>query len=120
MKHILVIDDNEGIVNSISKVLTHLGFDVKVARDGEEGIQLFNRCFNFDCVITDINMPRMNGVEVAQYIRNSDKPEIPVIAITGFGEGGIDKELFSGSLLKPFKLRSLVEVVRTQGGGGKS
>ena len=86
---------------------------------GEEGIELFNRGFNFDCVITDINMPRVNGVEVAQYIRSSDKSEIPVIAITGFSEGGIDKELFSGSLLKPFKLRSLVEVVRVLGGGLK-
>ena len=93
MEHILVIDDNEDIVNSVSKVLTHLGYDVKVAHDGEEGIELFNRGFNFDCVITDINMPRVNGVEVAQYIRNSDKSEIPVIAITGFYEGEIDKEM---------------------------
>jgi two-component system capsular synthesis sensor histidine kinase RcsC len=65
----------------------------------------------FDCVITDINMPGMDGYELADRIRKLGKPDTPVIAITGYAENGINSKLFNASLLKPFKLRSLVDVV---------
>jgi CheY-like chemotaxis protein len=113
MAHILVIDDDEGILNSVDKMLTYLGHDVKIAHDGQQAIGLMLRIQAFDCVITDLNMPGMDGNEVADRIRKSAKPDTPVVAITGSTENGISNELFNATLLKPFKLRSLVEVVES-------
>jgi CheY-like chemotaxis protein len=113
MERILVIDDDKGILDSVSKVLKYSGYEVEVAHNGEEGVRLFSIAHSFDCVVTDINMPKMNGNEVAERIRNTERAEIPLIAISGFGEEGIDKTLFNASLLKPFKLITLIGLIRS-------
>jgi CheY-like chemotaxis protein len=113
MAHILVIDDDEGILNSVDKMLTYLGHDVKIAHDGQQAIELMLKIQAFDCVITDLNMPGMDGNEVADHIRKSAKPDTPVIAITGDTESKIRSGSFNASLLKPFKLKSLVEMVES-------
>jgi len=113
MERILVIDDDKGILDSVSKILKYSGYEVEVAHDGEEGVRLFSIAYSFDCVVTDINMPKMNGNEVAARIRNSEKADIPLIAISGFGEEGINKTLFNASLPKPFKLITLMGLIRS-------
>ena len=113
MAHILVVDDDEAILNSVGNMLIHLGYDVKIAHDGQEAIELMAKLQGFDCVITDINMPGMDGNEVADRIRRLGKPDTPIIAITGDAETGIRSKLFNASLLKPFKLRSLMEMVES-------
>lgn len=90
----------------LSMLLTELGFNVETAEDGEQGIQLFKRDGDFDLIITDIRMPKMDGNEVARYIRRSRRPTIPVIAITGFPEEA-EMGLFDYALVKPFKLEML-------------
>ena len=112
MDHILLIDDQDAILIFLRKILTDLGYEVKVAHDGEEGIELVDSGYNFNLVITDINMPRMNGNAVAKHIRSSDKSETPIVAITGYGDD-IDRELFNFVLLKPFNLEALADVVRS-------
>ncbi|MGD9039024.1 MAG: response regulator [Desulfobacteraceae bacterium] len=112
MERILVIDDDQEILNLVSKVLTHIGYEVEVAHDGEEGIRLFDSNKAFGCVVTDIHMPKINGNQVAEYIRSAAVSDIPVIAITGFDNEQIDRKLFHASLMKPFKLRTLVELIR--------
>lgn len=113
MERILVIDDDKGILDSVSKILKYSGYDVEVAHDGEEGVRLFSTAYSFDCVVTDINMPKMNGNEVAERIRNSEKADIPLIAISGFAEEGINKTLFNASLPKPFKLITLIGLIKS-------
>jgi CheY-like chemotaxis protein len=113
MDNILVIDDEEGIRFSLSKVLTHLGYNVKVARDGEEGIELFSNGNTFDLVITGICMPRMSGNQVAEYIRGSDKSDTPMVAMSGSPKEDINRGLFNYLLIKPFRMESLVDVVRS-------
>ena len=113
MERILVIDDDKGILDSVSKILKYSGYEVEVAHDGEEGVRLFSIAYRFDCVVTDINMPKMNGNEVAERIRNSEKADIPLIAIRGFGEEGINKTLFNASLPKPFKLITLIGLIKS-------
>ena len=114
MAHILVVDDDQAILNSVGNMLTHLGYDVKIAHDGQEAIELMAKLQGFDCVITDINMPGMDGVnEVADRIRKLGKRDTPIIAITGEAESRIRSKLFNASLLKPFKLRSLMEMVES-------
>ena len=115
MGNILVIDDEDGILNSLCKALTHLGYDMKTARDGEEGIRLFENDSGVDLVITGICMPRMDGNAVAEYIRSSDRSSTPMVAMTGSVEHPVSRDLFNFSLIKPFKLKSLLNAISAFG-----
>jgi len=107
---ILVIDDQSSIRTILAMVLKDLGHEVKLAQDGQKGIELLNGPNEFDLVITDINMPNKDGNEVARYIRSSHKSNITVIAITGFPEEA-ELKLFNSTIIKPFKLEILRETV---------
>jgi two-component system cell cycle sensor histidine kinase/response regulator CckA len=84
---------------------------VKVARDGREGLELFEDGRDFDLVITDIRMPRVDGNQVAKHIRGSDKPDTPIVAISGYGKE-IVKSLFDFSITKPFSLEIIIGVIK--------
>ena len=112
MGQILIIDDDQSIRSILFMVLTELGYGVKVAENGEEGIALFDMISDFDLVITDINMPGMNGNEVGQHIRDSPKADTPLVAITAFPDE-IQKDMFNFSLIKPFDLEDLQNVVES-------
>ena len=107
-----MIDDEPDIRRILSILLKDLGYDVEVAEDGEKGVQLFREPGDFELVITDIRMPKMDGNEVGNYIRNSDKSDTPLVAITGFPEE-VQKNIFDFSLTKPFKLKDLNSIVRS-------
>ena len=110
MALILVIDDQSSIRTILAMVLKDLGHEVKLAEDGQKGIELLEGPGDFRLVITDINMPNKDGNEVARYIRSFYRSTIPVIAITGFPEEA-EIELFNYSIIKPFKLENLRETV---------
>ena len=110
MALILVIDDQSSIRTILAMVLEDLGHEVKLAEDGQKGIELLNGPSEFDLVITDINMPNKDGNEVARYIRTSHRSSIPVIAVTAFPEEAQTK-LFDYAITKPFMLKNLCETV---------
>ena len=112
MCSILVIDDEESILNVLKKSLNLFGHDVQIAVDGKDGIEKFERSL-FDVVITDINMPNLDGFGVAKHIRKSRRPATPIIALTGApwlvaGKAGV----FNKILEKPFLLQSLADSVK--------
>ena len=109
MAQALVIDDEENILNILRTLLVKLDFDVKVARDGKEGIELFEDGHDFDLVITDIRMPRMDGNQVAECIRGSGKADIPIVAISGYSKE-IDESLFDFLLWKHFGIETIVNL----------
>jgi CheY-like chemotaxis protein len=82
-KHILVIDDDAVVGRSFDRVLTEKGYDVSTARSGEEGLEKIDTT-EYDLVFTDIKMPGMDGLEVAERIRDRC-PWTPVVVITGYG-----------------------------------
>ncbi len=82
--HLLVIDDERDILDVISMMLTAEGYSVTTAPDGEEGLLSCRRLLP-DIVITDIRMPRMDGLELLAQVK-SDYPDIEVIVATAFGE----------------------------------
>ena len=82
-KHILVIDDDEVVGRSFDRVLTEKGYEVSTALTGEEGLEKMNTD-EYDIVFTDIKMPGMDGLEVAERIRERC-PWTPVVVITGYG-----------------------------------
>jgi len=112
MGPILVIDNRYDIRNFLHKALSPMGYEVKGAHDAAEGIELFNNGCNFNLVITDINMPMINANAVAKHIKSSDKADTPIVAIIGSGDDDINRELFNFVLMKPFKLKTLIKVIR--------
>jgi CheY-like chemotaxis protein len=78
---ILVVDDNEDLLKTLSHILKRNGFDVEMAADGCMAV---DRYFHgdFNVTLMDIDMPRLNGVEAFRLIREMD-PEASVILMTG-------------------------------------
>ena len=112
MDHILVVDDEKSVRTIIKNALEYYGYKVTVASNGEEGLEYFYNGSGFKLVITDIKMPVMDGIEFARSIRNSAKPDIPIIAITGFCvDKDMVKDLFNSIIGKPFNLESLAKII---------
>jgi len=83
-KNILYIEDNPDNMLLVKRVLVSRGYSLLEARDGMEGLSMANR-EQVDLVLLDINLPDIDGYEVARRLRQSGKPELtylPIIAIT--------------------------------------
>ena len=84
--NILYVEDDETVVESFGKILKKVFNDVKTALDGEEGLKLFEQNKDtIDFIISDIRMPKMDGLEMIKQIRKIDK-DIPCILTTAHGE----------------------------------
>jgi DNA-binding NtrC family response regulator len=115
--HILVIDDDDMIRDSIRDVLVRAGYRVTGAANGEQGLEAL-ASQRFDAVITDILMPEKEGVETIIEIRKA-LPDTPIIAMSG---GGRVKNLHplkiatkigaNKSLAKPFDAKELLSLVQ--------
>ena len=82
LKNILVVEDEPASLECISHFLRKEGYRVSEARDGAEAIKLLDNS-RFDLVLTDIRMPRLDGVALAMHIL-SRLPTIPIITMTAF------------------------------------
>jgi len=82
-KIILIIEDDQAVLSTIEKHLSHEGYGIMTATDGMEGLKKINSG-GYDLVITDIVMPYVSGTGVVTSLKETN-PHIPVIAITGFG-----------------------------------
>lgn len=117
MKRILVIDDEELILNFLRDLLVEEGFEVLTARNGEEGLALFETN-PADLVITDIIMPVKDGLDTILELKKR-APELPVIAISA--GGNIPKERYlavagymknTKTLAKPFTRDEIISAVK--------
>ncbi|MBT4140647.1 MAG: response regulator [Candidatus Latescibacteria bacterium] len=112
MAHILVIDDEFEVRNTIRFMLEREGHKVTEALDGVEGIQYFLK-HSADLIITDILMPNQDGIETLLQL-HVDHPEVPVIVISGNAPEhlGLASEFGAHSVLsKPFKYQELINAV---------
>lgn len=127
MANILVIDDDELLLYTVSEMLEEEGHTVSVACDGDAGLILLqDGCF--DLVITDIIMPKKEGIETIHEISEL-YPGLPIVAISGGSRmGRLDSYLptakalgASRTLAKPFRLEELLAIVReTLAGAGEA
>ena len=110
MCSILVIEDEKMVLNVIETALKTFGYDVVIASDGREGVEKFDDG-DYDLVITDFLMPRLNGDDVVTHIRKSKRGHTPIIGISGtpwmIEATGVDMVL-----PKPFFLKELLERVQ--------
>jgi two-component system copper resistance phosphate regulon response regulator CusR len=82
--HVLLVDDNQDGLLVRRALLEEVGYTVEVAHNGEEGLKLF-QASDFDVVVTDYRMPRMNGVELIARIRQTN-PSTRIVLLSGFVE----------------------------------
>jgi len=95
-KNVLVIDDEKEIVKTLKEILSEDNINVLTAYSGQEALDVFSKN-NVSCIISDINMPKMSGVELIEKIRSIDK-RIPFIFFTGFtNDDYIDKAIKHGA-----------------------
>jgi DNA-binding response OmpR family regulator len=111
---LLIIDDDEPVLANLCYFLRDKKYDVTTASDGLEGLKLFeNDQQGFDLVITDIVMPKISGMSLVSIIKKKF-PDMPVIAITGWGEypGVFATESNADKVLsKPFELSELDKAI---------
>ena len=80
---ILVADDEASIRRILETRLKMVGYDVVVAEDGEEAVEIFNKT-NPDLVVLDVMMPKMDGYGVTREIRRTS--DVPIIILTALGD----------------------------------
>ncbi|MGA9526161.1 MAG: response regulator [Myxococcaceae bacterium] len=113
----LVVDDSQAMRRNIMFALHRMGlFTVDEAQDGVEGLKKFNQS-RFDLVLTDINMPLMDGLKLVGHIRHqSGHPEVPIVVVTTeSAEEDRQKAMKLGAsafLVKPVQAREIVDTVR--------
>lgn len=116
MARILVIDDEELSLFTMREILEDAGHTVETAGDGMAGLAL-QRSQAFDLVITDMVMPRMEGIELIAEIRGTNS-SIPILAISGSGRSHNTDFLelarrrgANAGLIKPFSEDDLLNVI---------
>ena len=111
MPRILVIDDNAAIRELLRLVLEEEGYEVVEAADGAEGLQLYQAA-PADLVITDLQMPGMNGLELLMALQRM-VPTPALMAISGDREAlTLAKGLTSYTFVKPLALEQVLAAVR--------
>ncbi|MCP4672498.1 MAG: response regulator [Desulfobacula sp.] len=83
---LLIIDDSEEVLNTYKKFFTKKKYQISTASNGLDGLKLLEaEAGGFDLVITDIVMPNISGVGIVTIVKKTN-PDLPIIAITGWGE----------------------------------
>ena len=112
-KTILLIDDEEVVISTSEMMLKELGHNVLKAHSGCEGLQLFEtNKFKIDLIISDFNMPEMDGQEVMHKLRKID-PHVKVMLSSGGLPDTDEEEVinrgFNGFIKKPYNMNTLCE-----------
>ena len=116
-RKILIVEDQDGIRNLISATLRMKGFVIEKAENGREALKMLNKTPNeFDLIVSDFDMPRMNGQEFLSEVRSStelkDKPFIMLTSHSEFSKIKEAKEKgISEWIVKPFKVDSFVSKI---------
>ena len=112
-KKVLVAEDSSVIQNLLKKILLFENCKITSAKDGERVMQLFEN-EDFDLVIMDINLPKLNGLDAAKLIR--EKSNIPIIGISGNAKNLPESAFFEAGMneymQKPLDYDKLIEWVK--------
>lgn len=113
---LLIIDDTEEVLSALCKYFKQKGYRVLSALNGLDALKMIEaEKDELDIVITDLVLPNISGVAVISLVKKK-YPQLPVIAITGWGEHpeALAKEAKADLVMeKPFKLTELEEAART-------
>lgn len=114
---VLVVDDEPDVRKVVRMILEKVGYRVIEAEDGEKAIQAINQGENplvLDVIITDIRMPKINGVEAINYFQK-EYPRVPLIVLTGLPDVDMATSFLKGGvvdyLVKPVEKEKLQAAV---------
>jgi CheY-like chemotaxis protein len=115
-KTILVIDDDLAIRVLLQAVLKRMQFTVALAEDGAVGLEKLRGNGKFDLILLDLMMPKLNGYEFIEKVREEFPAEKRphIIVWTAAGKRGVEKippEAVCNSILKPFDLERFIELI---------
>ncbi len=115
-KKILIVDDSRTIRQQVSFTLAKGGFDVVEAEDGVKGIEALKGNADVAMIISDVNMPNMNGLEMVEAIsKDGSLPKVPIIMLTTEGSSDLITRAKAagakGWLVKPFEPDQLIAAV---------
>ena len=110
---VLIVEDEESFIDALTIGLEREGFNVTVARDGQQAIRLFEK-ESFDVILLDLMLPKMSGLDVCRAIRSTS--DVPIIIVSAKGEE-VDMVLMleigaDDYVTKPYRLRELVARMR--------
>jgi DNA-binding response OmpR family regulator len=112
---IVVVDDHAELAGTLAEVLTLDGFDVRTAASGDAALTVIAEHKPI-CVLTDIDMPGMNGFELVRRLRALYDSDIVLIAVTGWGTSDVriakEFDAFDYTLRKPIDLAFLRKLLR--------
>jgi CheY-like chemotaxis protein len=114
---ILVVDDNDIFRIAVSKMLSRLGYEVSSADSGENGLRIFIKN-PFDVVLSDYEMPGMDGVALACSVKKSS-PRTRVVIMTGAGKEAVFSRMSAAVdevISKPFTLAEIDETIQNLAG----
>ncbi len=114
-ERVLLVDDEENVRRVATKLLEKLGYVVRAAQDGEEALAILEGGERFDLVLTDVIMPRLTGIEMAERIR-AFLPEQKVLFTSGYTArhyGQAPGEPPEPFMPKPFSMADLAQNVRS-------
>lgn len=115
MKKVLVVDDSETVRQQVTQALQGAGYPVLEAWDGVEGLSMATEDTSVSMVILDVNMPRMNGLEMLDKLRDA-RPDVPVLVLTTEAQPSLieraRKAGAKGWLVKPIKPDLLAAAVK--------
>ena len=111
-KRVLIVDDHEEIIRSITRLARSWGHRVEVARDGPSALEIAER-FRPEVAILDIGLPGMDGYELARHLRESFPPDrLRLIAMTGYGDSEVQDSCraagFDTCMVKPGDIGELM------------
>lgn len=112
---ILFVEDEEDLCNIISDTLSKLQANFQTAQNGKAALDKFEKEGGFDLVVTDINMPVMNGLELIKIIREELKSDVPIVIMSAHTEPEYIKSAeelgVKNYLLKPFDFIKFINLV---------
>ncbi len=115
-KKVLLCDDEIHILRAAEIKLARAGYEVRIARDGQEGWELIQQDPP-DVLVTDVQMPRVDGLELSRRVRNfPPTKDLPIVMLTAKGFELASREMLeewrvSKILAKPFSPRELVRLI---------
>jgi signal transduction histidine kinase/CheY-like chemotaxis protein len=114
-KHVLVVDDNSTNLSILKKQLEQWKLIPTLAISGEQALDILLKFSNFDLALLDMQMPGMDGAQLASHIRKK-YPQLPIILLSSIGDerSKTYKDLFNSILTKPVKQASLREHILSQ------
>ena len=115
MKTILYADDSISLRSLVHDVLTNVGYDVIVAEDGDDALEKLS--VEVDLVLTDLNMPKKDAIEVIKEIRNKPEHRVtPILLLTTESEQVKKMEAkeagATGWIVKPFRPEKLISTIK--------